>query len=297
MTKYLLECPDCESRFELRAYAPEKRVRCRRCGSFLIVPFAPGDPAAAKAEPRPLPPELQRKIAGALPIRRLAALAALLCLALLGGVLVLVQRREARLEALRLPPEPPKLTLETMPALLNASGFPLGRGFTWEYAVTGGGTEVREVLRALPGPGDAPEFEFRVRGSSQAGTMTLRVGTDGVRVAGEASAAGRVEFDEPPLLVPYPLYSDGSWVQEARGRGEGGATAAWSVRFAVEGVDRLETPAGRFDHAVRVSAKGVRAGRAVDETLWYQRGTGLVKRATRVEGRLEEAVLRRFKNR
>ena len=92
MTRYILECPDCEARFDLKAYVPEKRVRCRKCRAILSVPFAPGDPAGEKAAPE-LPPELRRKVSGALSLRRLAVLAAVLLVAVFAGLLVLVQRR------------------------------------------------------------------------------------------------------------------------------------------------------------------------------------------------------------
>jgi hypothetical protein len=294
MTRYVLECPDCEARFDLKAYAPEKRVRCRKCGAILSIPFAPGDPSAPDAGVPELKPELQRKVRGALSIRRLAILAALLAAAAVGGAVVLVQRREARLEAVAKPPEEPPLTLETLPGLLPTSGFPLGKGFLWEYALGGGGTEVREVLRAVPGPEGEPEFEMQVRGSSQSGLQTLRVGKDGVRVAADAGGGGRVEFDAPPLAMPHPLFADSEWSQEASGRSDDGARSAWSVRFKVEGVEKVTTPAGTFGHAVKVSVKGRRGDRSVDETLWVQRGTGVVKRTSFVDGRTEEALLRRF---
>jgi hypothetical protein len=295
MTRYVLECPECEARFDLKAYAPEKRVRCRKCRSILSIPYAPGDPAAeAAGAVTVLKPELQAKVRKAQSLRRLAAVAALLLAAALGGLFLLIQRREARLEAIAKPPEEPPLTLETLPAVVPTSGLPLGKGFLWEYALGGGGTEIREVLRAVPGPDGAPEFEVQVRGSSQAGVQTLRAGRDGVRVAADATAGARVEFDAAPLAMPHPLFADSAWSQTADGRADDGARAAWSVEFKAEGVEAVTTPAGTFSHAVRIRAKGTRAGRAVDETLWVQRGTGVVKRSSFVEGRTEEALLRRF---
>src|SRR6188474_1809398 len=110
MTKYLLECPDCEARFDLRKYAPERRVRCENCGAVVVIPYAPGDPAGEKAAPKELPPELRRKVVRALSLRRLTFLAVLLSVAAAGGAAILLQRREARRAAVPKPPEPPKVT-------------------------------------------------------------------------------------------------------------------------------------------------------------------------------------------
>ena len=296
MTRYILECPECEARFDLKAYVPEKRVRCRKCRAIMSVPFAPEDPAGASQRPSApdLPPELRRKVSGALSLRRLGVLAVLLLAAVVAGLVVLIQRREARLEAAGKPPEVPALTLETLPELLPTSALPLGKGFLWEYALGGGGTEIREVLRAVSGPDGAPEFELQVRGSSQAGLRTLRVGREGIVLAADSSPAGRLEFDPPLTALPHPLFADSAWTQEGQAKGDDGAVVRWSVRYQAGGTEKVETPAGSFPHAVRITASGVRAGRAVEETLWIQRGTGVVKRKSVVDGRTEEALLRRF---
>ncbi len=280
MTKYLLECPACEVRFELKAYEPERRLRCRKCGAIVVVPFAPGDPAAEKARPKELPPELRRKIVRVFSLKRLAILAILLVTAAAGGAVILVERREAKLAATPRPPEL-KITTETLPALLGAFALPLGRDFRWEYALNGGGTEIREVLKSSTGPDGAPEFELGVRGSAQAGTLSLRVTKDAVHLLG----AQRLVFEPPLVLVPHPLYTDGSWVQETEG---------WKLSFQGVRVEKIQCPAGSFDHCVRVEVQGERFGARISEVLWYARGVGLVKRESRLDGRLETAELRKY---
>lgn len=281
MTKYLLECPDCAARFDLKKYAPERRTRCVECGAVVVIPYAPGDPAGQK-EARELPPEIRRKIERVFSLRKLALIAFLLCAAAAGGAAILFQRREARLAAaLESKPPEPKVTLQTLPTMLNALAQPLGRGFSWEYALEGGGTEVREILRAWDGPEGAPEFELGVRGSSQAGAMTLRATKDGALLL----AAGKAEFAAPLTYVPHPLYTDGAWMQEAPG---------WKVAYQGTRVEKVQCPAGTFDLCVRVEVRGERAGRKVEETLWFARGVGLVKRETVVDGKLETALLRKY---
>jgi hypothetical protein len=280
VTKYLLECPACETRFDLKAYAPERRVRCRKCGTVVVIPYAPDDPAAEKAGPRELPPELRRKVARVFSLRRLALLAGLLVTAALGGAVILVKRHEARLAAVPAPPEL-KVTAETLPSMLGAYALPLGRGFSWDYALSGGGSEVREVLHASVGAQGEPEFELGIRGSSQAGTLSLRVSKDGVLLVG----ANRAPFDAPLVYVPHPLFTDGSWTQEGPG---------WKVEYQGVRVEKVQCPAGIFDFCVRVEVRGTRLGGPVDETLWYARGVGLVKRETKVDGRVETAQLRKY---
>ncbi|HEX7897326.1 MAG TPA: hypothetical protein VF950_06175 [Planctomycetota bacterium] len=290
MTKYVLECPDCEARFDLKKYAPERRVRCQRCGAVVEIPFAPGDPAGEKAAAKELPPELRRKVVRILSLRRLAILAFLLSVAAAGGAAILVQRREARRAAVPKAPEPPKVTLKTLPTLLNALALPLGRGFSWEYALNGGGTERREILKAWDGPDGVPEFELGIRGSSQAGSLTLRATKDGALLL----ASGRATFDPPIPFVPHPLYTDGAWSQEAAGRLDNGATEAWKIAYQGVRVEKVQCPAGTFELCVRVEVRGERGGRKVEETHWYARGVGLVKRETLVDGRLETAELRKY---
>jgi hypothetical protein len=279
VTRYLLECPGCEARFDLKAYAPERRVKCRRCGLVVAIPFAPGDPAAARAEAKGLSPEMQQKVIRVFSLRRLAALAGVLLLAAAGGAVLLVKRYEARQAAP--PPAAPEVTVQSLPALLGAYALPLGRGFSWEYALSGGGSEVREVLRESIGPDEAPEYHVGVRGSAQADTLWLRVTRDAVLLLGTS----RGELPAPVVVVPHPLYTDGAWSQD----GPGG-----KVDFRGLGVEKLQVPAGTFDHCVRVEARGTRSGAAVEETLWYARGVGLVRRASKVDGRLEIAELRKY---
>ena len=263
MSRYLLECPDCGAREELKRYAPERWARCAACGAMMIVPRAPGD--------GPAPPRRS--------LRGTAACAALLTAAALGAALWLARAREARLEARDVPVERP-LTPRTLPAELHAWALPLGRGFSWEYVVSGGGIEVREVLRAWEGPDGAPEFELGVRGGEKSTghiSPRYRVTKEGLRLLAEN---GR-ELATPPLVLPHPLYGDSVWSAASEDR---------NLACRATAVEKLRVPAGEFGHAVRVEMEGVIGGRCVKETHWYVRGVGLVKRES--EGGTAE--LKRF---
>lgn len=291
MTKYVLECPECEARFELREYAPEKRVRCRKCDTVVEIPYAPGDrpPAKEKAELRP---ELRSKVVRALSLRKLGLVAFLLAVAAAGGFYILVKKHEAGPAA---PPAAPeeRITLQRVTLLNRTLVLPLGAGFSWEYALAGGGTEMRQVVQAGLSPAQEPEYDLVVRGSSLTSRQSLRVLRDGVYLATEIRSDGKREFKPPVLLVPHPMYSDAPWTQSGEEGREGGAREKWKVDCVTTLLEQVETPAGKFP-CFRVEMKGVRGGKPVEEIHWYAKGVGLVKRKTKLEDGVEEAVLKKY---
>ncbi len=293
MAKYVLECPECDSRFELRKYAPEKRVRCRNCDAVVIIPYAPGDaPPVRPASPKALPPELRKKVVRALSIRKLALVAFLLAGAAAGGLVILIQKREAGPAA---PPPPPeeRITMQKVVDLNRTLVQPLGAGFSWDYDLSGGGREVRQVVQAGLSPSQDPEYDLVVRGSSLSTRQALRVLADGVYLASEIRSDGRRDYGPPILLIPHPMYSDIPWTQEGEGRRPGAAGEKWKVDCVTTLLEQVETPAGKFP-CFRVEMKGIRGGLPVEEVCWYAKGVGLVKRRTKTEGGVEEAVLRRY---
>jgi hypothetical protein len=284
MIKYVLECPECESRFELAAYAPEKRVRCRKCDAVVIIPFAPGDAAPPRpGEGKPLKPELRAKVVRALSLRKLVLMAFLLAVAAAGGGYILVKKREAGPAA---PPAPPeeRITLGKVALENPKRALPLGAGFSWEYDLSGGGTEVRQVVQAGLSPSQEPEYDLVVRGSSQTVRQTLRVLRDGLYVASEIRSDGKREYKSPVLFLPHPMFSDAAWTQDGE---------QWKVDCVPTLVELVECPAGKWS-CFRVELKGTKGGRPVEEVHWYAKGVGLVKRRTKADGGAEEAVLRKY---
>jgi hypothetical protein len=292
MVRYQLECPECEARFDLAEYAPEKRVRCRSCKAVVVIPYAPGDAPPPPPAGKALKPELRQKVVRALSLKKLGLVASLLAVATAGGVYILLVKRDAG------PPPPPakaeeRVTLEKVSQMNRLLVLPLGAGFSWEYGLSDGGTEVRQIVQAGLSPAQEPEYDLVIRGSSFTGRQTLRMGRDGIYLAGEIRSDGRREFNPPLLLLPHPMYSDVPWTQESEVTQPGGGRAKWKVDCNVTLLEQVETPAGKFP-CFRAELKGVRDGRAVEEVHWYAKGVGLVKRRAKLDAGVEEAVLRKY---
>lgn len=292
MAKYVLECPACESRFELKQYAPDTRVRCRKCGAVVIIPFAPGDrPAVAAASPG-LDPEVRRKLVQALSLRKLALVSGLLCVALVGASYILMKRGEARAQETVKKPDD-TVSLAKMEELNRLLAYPLKSGYSWEYAVTGGGLERRTVGGASEGVSGGPEFTVGIAGSSAAGTQSLRVVADGVYLVSEMRGISRSTYEPPVRILTHPLYMEQRWTYQGQCVREGKPAEKWSLEFYSRNVENVPTRAG--DHpAFRIEVKGKKGDQEVDEILWYRMGVGLVKRQTKLVDGTEEAVLTRY---
>lgn len=289
MTRYVLECPRCEARFDLKRYQPDQRVRCRKCRSVMAVPGAT-EPNAPQTAIRG---ELRDRLVDTLGLKRLALASVLLLVSIIACAVLLARRAEAPPPA---PEEkPPRVpTLETMAEENLMLVLPLGTGFSWEYLLKGGATEQRRVVLASRGLEDVPEFDLGITGSLEEGKRTLRVMRDGLYWVGESSPEGRFKFQPPLRLVPTPLYTDDAWSCRSERTRDGGGTEIWKIDYAVRGMESIEA-AGEKRSCFRVDGKGTRGTRSVQETLWYCRGVGLVRRRTEVDGRVEEATLTAFK--
>lgn len=289
MTRYVLECPSCEARFELKKYAPEKRVHCRKCRAVVIIP---SESAAPDSPAKPLDPRIQKKLARVFPLRKLALVAALLTAALAGGFYILLKKTEVRAaETARKPPE--KVTLESLARMNPGLAFPLGRGFIWEYERSGGVTETRRVLQMAPGlETDEPEGDLIGTGLRQ----TFRVSHDGIYLLSEIGAGGKATLTKPMLWMPYPLYTDSHWEYEGEAQRHGLPPEPWSLSFKVLGVDPIDWGTGK-KACFRLKVEGRKGDVTVDEILWYANGTGLVKQESKVDGRVETARLVRFTRR
>jgi len=279
---------------KLRRHIPGRRLRCRSCRKILVVPEGPeSSPAPESWEPKPLPPELRARLVKALSLRRLAVLSLLLFSALVGAGIALVKKNERR--GRPEPPTPaPRLTLDRLAEAGRLMALPLARGYSWEYALAGGGTEERRVALLSRGLEDEPLADLAITGSLEAGKQTLRVTPEGVHLVAEARGDGRYSYSPPLCVVPHPLYLGESWKYSGARTREGGAAEDWSLEYRVAAqAEAVDTGVGRHT-CFRVEVKGTRGPRKVEETLWYAKGVGLVKRLSRVDDRSEEALLMRF---
>ncbi len=296
MTKYVLECPQCLARFNLRRHVPGRRVRCRKCRTVVMIPDVSGGPPAAEAAAeKPLPPDLRRKLVRALSLPRLALVALLLTASLVGAAVALVRKRgEMGAAPPGPPPEPPRLTLDRLAAANRLLAFPLGRGFAWEYALEGGGTEERRVVLLSRGLEDEPLADLGITGSLETGRLTFRVSADGVYLLSEVRGEARHRFSPPLRVVPHPLYLGDAWEYRGARLREGGGAEEWDLKFsALDRPEVVDSGMGR-QTCFRVEVQGTRGTRRLEETLWYAKGVGLVKRLTREDGRREEALLLKF---
>jgi hypothetical protein len=301
MTRYVLECPKCLTRFELLKYEPEERTRCRKCRAVMIVPAAPGAEAPPEAKAaRPLDPEIRRKLVGILSIRKLALVSCLLAMALAGGFYVLIRKSEAR--AAEPKPVEEKITLQSLPRKNPQLAMPLGPGFSWEYAGPGGAVEKREVVQGAVGPGGEPEFDVQVRGPAGSVRQTLRVSGGNRDVAGvylisELRSDGRYVFTPPLKLIPIPMHLDDTWTYEGTCAKEGGGAETWKLEFSGQRrAEAIEGIAGKA-HCVPFFIEGVCGGRKVEEVHWFANGVGLVKRVAKVDGKPVEYLLKKYTQR
>ena len=287
MTRYLLECPGCESRFELNRYEPGRRVHCLKCRAVVIIPAAEG--AASPGEPASLDPGLRRRLVRVFSLRKLALVSALLAVALAGGFVILVRKGEWRGREPE-KAEPAKVTLDTLPMLNNALAFPLGRGYSWEYERSGGVRETRKVIELGQGAETGePEGDVVQPGLRQ----SFRVTHEGIFLVSEIRPDGRYVFSKPVPWVPYPLFSDSEWSYVGEAIRTGTAPEKWKLSFTVQGLEAVDWGSGE-KACFRLKVEGEKGARKIEEFLWYSNGTGLVKWMSRIDGRVEEGKLTRF---
>jgi hypothetical protein len=246
----------------------------------MIVPDPAGEAAAPSVDP-----ELRARVVRALGLKRLAATAGLM----LAGVLVgggFLLDAWARREATAPPPPPAPLTLETLPGLNPSLPFPVSRGRAWTYELTGGGREERRVGMM----GGGPTADVAVSGSSDAGSRSYRLDREGTWLLEERRGGIRWTFEQPVCWIPHPLYAEDRWKVSGTAANGRGGTETWRIDAAVGKTERVEVPAGTFA-CYRIDYKGMKGARPVEETWWVAKGTGLVKRRSTTDGRVEEARL------
>lgn len=278
MAKFVLECPKCEARFNLRKHVPGRRVRCRKCRAIVIIPNEDGTVPEFGDGKRRVDPELRKKLAAIFSVRKLALIAVLLAVALVGGAFILIQqyRTQRKVMAEEEEPGPREITPEIWARMNARVPYPLGAGFEWSYRLEGGGEHKRRVTNTSRGPGGEPQFDLTLTGVGRSRTLMLRVLPDGVYVIYEKIGVQRYDFDPPMLLVPLPLYLDSEWYYKGDYVLEGGAAETWDLKFRCQPTPPVTTVGGTRP-AYQVFCSGVRGENQVAESTWYCVGVGVVK--------------------
>jgi len=290
--KFVLECPACGVRFNLKRYVPDKKVRCKKCRAIMRIPvveahltdaeksrFVGGGEADARVD---------AQVARILSLPRLAVMTVSM-LVLLGAGVYMFWKRAQR------PPTPVatkttahRLTAEWLAKNNKRFDYPLGLGFEWAYAV-GDRQEERRVVAQAGGAQDNPQFEV----VAAAVRESIRIEDEGVMLVRETRGADAYAFDPPLCVMRLPLVPGDVWTYEGRRAKEGGAAEAWSLEFRVS-TEIVDTAIGKKD-CFKVQMTGTRGAAKVEETCWYTPGVGLVRRVTSVDGKGEEAKIVRFK--
>lgn len=293
MPKLVLECPNCDARFNLKKYVADKRVRCRKCRAVMMIPRVDDlltDDERRRLAGRPIDFETQKKVARLLSLPKLAILALLVALAVPVAGWILWRRHHA--------PPPPK-TPETKPveawdarrlAQTNrVLEFPVGLGWTWTFAV-GDGMQERKALSQSTAPDGSPQFEINIAGPGPTVRQLVRVRSSEAVVIEEWRGGQRARFEPALSFVHFPLYGGDTWTYEGKAVADDGAGEDVRLQFkvAIEVLDAL--PIGKVA-ALRVDTVGTRGSRPVDETHWYVKGKGLVQWEWRVDGVATKGML------
>jgi len=303
--RFVLECPKCEGKFNLKKYVPDKKVRCRRCRAIVKIPIVDAylteDQRRQFADAKPLAPEMQAKLVKVFSLRRLVGMTALMVVLLAGGLYIFwmkMERPAAPAAAKR--KDEKKITAEWMATHASTFDFPMGRGFEWAYVIgpADGGTAPRQeehkVIAQSGGPDDPPQFELAIAGPSGARKQMIRIDNAGVFVLAEERGADRFTFEPPLPVMKFPMLPGEVWAYGGQFGRTGGGTEVWDLEFRVT-TEVVESGIGKRE-CFRVETRGQRGVAKVDETHWYAPGVGLVKRVVREGDKVvEEAKLVRNK--
>lgn len=264
----------CPARYTLRRYEPGRRVRCRKCKTILGVPRLEGEP-----EPE-LDPTRREKAMKAMSVPLFGVLTAVtLFVVLILGVWAVNRYQASHIPAPPKPKPPPtigEITLEKLPELNKVLPQPLDIGFAWDYDGPDDAERVEIVERREAGEG-AIQFEMNVKGRGQSFRQTLQLKSDGLYVVSEARGAAYYTFDPPMMVIKLPLAYPDAWVVDCNYVRNDGGAETWKLRYSAEAAQSVTTPAGTFQ-CYRIKVTGARGVAEWDETLWYAKGVGLVKR-------------------
>ncbi len=298
--KLQLECPQCDTRFTLKRYVPDKKVRCRKCRAIIKIPVvaeyltdAQKREFVAVVGGGSIAPEMQVKVARIFSVPRLA-LMTLSMLLLLGAGIWVFAWRARQVSAPRAVEKPAvKHTIAWLQKNNRAFDFPIWQGYEWAYTLTDGGQEQRFVVAQSGGADDFGQFEMSIAHPASPRRMTVRVQDEGVFVPVEQRGPDRYVYEPPLPILKLPLAPGDIWTYQGKRTLEGGAAEPVDLEFRVS-TEVVECGIGKKD-CFRIVIAGMRGETKIDETQWYAPGVGLVKRCEVVDGKSEEGKLLRFK--
>lgn len=269
----VLECPECEARYTLRRYEADRRVRCRRCRVIMAVPRLKGQPEIA------VDPTRREKAVKAMSLPLFATLTIVSLVIVVVLVVWAVDRYRAdRMAAPRPRPQATigTVSLATLSEVNKQLPQPLDIGFAWDYDGPDD-AERHEIVERREAAGGALQFEMTIKGRAQSLRQTLHLKSNGLYLIAEARAGAVYTFEPPLLLIKLPLVFPDSWVNDVNYVRNDGGAETWKLRYSAEASEGVTTPAGTFQ-CYRVEVIGARGVAEWQETLWYAKGVGLVKR-------------------
>jgi hypothetical protein len=280
MTKIVLECPQCSARFNLRRYVPEHRVRCRKCRAIVEIPVVDellSPQEKAKFAERTLDPAVQAKVARILSLKKLAILAALISISVVGAGLLLYKRSQLPRVVVEKPDRPKEaFDFAKLAGQNRVSEYPIGLGWSWTYAV-GPEAEERRIVGQSLGPGGEPQFDLSIGGPDGLVHHLIRMTEQGPLLVEESRGSIKRSYNPPMPIVRTPLMKDATWTYQGELSREGGASEKLDLAFhvSIETLDKL--PIGKVG-TLKVEMTGTRGSEKVQESCWYAIGKGLVQR-------------------
>ncbi len=293
MPSFILECPQCLTRFHLMRYEPDHRVRCRKCSAIVRVPLVaehmtPEQKAQHFPENAALKPEIEAKLAKRFSIRRLLLTAGALVAALAVAVGVLFLKASSRELRQHIETRASVVTFDGLLQSAPTSLVPIGKAAEWSYQCGDRG-EDRRVTSSSMSADYLPVFEISTGSGSR---EAWKYATDGVYLVELIRGGERLKLEPPVRLAKLPLLGDDSWDYEGQLVQPGGRSQPWKLSFRTA-LDVAEVPAGKF-RCVKVVIGGTRAGDPFHEELWYAPGAGIVRRISGPPDKLEDWKLTRY---
>lgn len=296
MPKFILECPRCSTRFHLKRYEPDHRVRCRKCKVVVKVPVVADyltDEQRARhlVGVKELNPQLLAKLAKRFSVKRLLAFAGVLVLlvaAAFGWLVLKVTTKETRA---RIQAKGREVSFETIAASNSTSLNAISRGAEWVYQI-GDKAEERRVVGSALSPEHHPQFDVAVVRPDGTSREVYRYGPDGVFLVEILRGAERVTLNPPMPIAQSPMVADAKWEYVGDASQEKGWTQGWRLQFEAA-LDNADVPAGKY-RCIRITITGLRGAEEVHERHWFAPGVGCVKRVVKTALGEEEAKLTRY---
>jgi hypothetical protein len=296
MPKLILECPACSTRFRLRRYEPEHRVRCRKCQAIVEVPVVPElltPEDRAKYVEKPIDPAMQAKVVKVLSIKKLGILAILLAFAVAGATALLYKRATAP-RIVEKPPKPPVMfDAKRLAATNPVLEYPMGLGWEWVYAA-GPEAEERRVTAESRGPNGEPQFELQISGYGAGVTRQLiRFMESGAFIVDETRNGARYSYNPPLPVARFPMMGGDTWTYSGEMARDGGSVEKVELLYQIS-IEKLDKLAIGKLLTLKMEISGMRGQTRVAEKLWFGKGKGIVQRETQLADRVEAATITRL---